>query len=235
VAAALNLSSLMRILPSRASSIAVAGSVALSFLPQLAHSWQDIREAQAARGHRWRGASDIVPVVVPLLAGGLDRAMTTAEALESRGFGSLGHDGQSRRRDSGLVAMLLTTLVVGLYLFATGQAMWALSALLLAALMLGMLVVFSRHIPHRRPTAYRESHWTRSDTVVTIVSVLAIAVTTIFLQVQPEMLRYDPYPYLVMPLTNPLLVGSLGLLMTPAVIATMRSIPEPMSESENRV
>ena len=78
----------MRLLPERMAALAVAGSVAWSYLPRTTAALVEIREAQMARGYRPRGIRDAAPLVIPLLAGGLERAMITAEALEARAFGA---------------------------------------------------------------------------------------------------------------------------------------------------
>src|SRR4051794_26068552 len=78
----------MRLLPERMATLAVAGSVAWSYLPRTTVALSEIREAQMARGYRPRGIRDAAPLVIPLLAGGLERAMITAEALEARAFGA---------------------------------------------------------------------------------------------------------------------------------------------------
>ena len=86
--ATLDWSAAMRLLPERMAALAVAGSVAWSYLPRTTAALAEIREAQMARGYRPRGIRDAAPLVIPLLAGGLERAMITAEALEARAFGA---------------------------------------------------------------------------------------------------------------------------------------------------
>ncbi len=86
--ATLDWSATMRLLPERMATLAVAGSVAWSYLPRTDGRFVEIREAQMARGYRPRGIRDAAPLVIPLLAGGLERAMITAEALEARAFGA---------------------------------------------------------------------------------------------------------------------------------------------------
>lgn len=80
-------SDLLRHLPGRLRLFGVAGAIALTFGPGLVRSYQEIREAQAVRGHRSRGLRDLVPLVVPLLGQSLERGLTLAEAMEARGFG----------------------------------------------------------------------------------------------------------------------------------------------------
>src|SRR5215203_2786799 len=88
VAGLLDWAEIVRLMPDGLTTIAVAGSVAFAFLPQTAIAFREIREAQLARGHRVRGARDLLPIIVPVLAGGLERAVTLSESLESRGFGA---------------------------------------------------------------------------------------------------------------------------------------------------
>lgn len=219
VAAALDWSSVIRLLPARARNVAVAGSVAWSFLPQLSRSWRDIREAQAARGHRWRGARDIVPLAVPLLAGGLDRSITMAEALESRGFGYSAGAERSLSKSTILIATALTIAVAGLYMFAVGQSVFALAVLVSTAGLAWLGLRSQGGMSTHRQTPYRISVWTRGDTLIVIASMVAMAATIILLQLDPEALRYDPYPDIGVPWTNPFLIGALSVLMLPAVIA----------------
>ena len=84
----LDWSAAMRLLPERMAALAVASSIASSYLPRTTVALSEIREAQMARGYRPHGLRDAAPLVIPLLAGGLERAMITAEALEARAFGA---------------------------------------------------------------------------------------------------------------------------------------------------
>ena len=65
-------------------------SIALAFVPQMLAAQREIREAQALRGHRFRGLRDLVPLLVALLAEGLERSIDLAESMEARGFGYAG-------------------------------------------------------------------------------------------------------------------------------------------------
>lgn len=97
VASVIDWMALGRVLPDRLMPLAVAGTVAWTFLPQASAAFGEIREVQLARGHRVRGVRGVAPILVPLLATSLDRALTTAEALEARGFGASTH-GHGRHR-----------------------------------------------------------------------------------------------------------------------------------------
>jgi len=219
VAALIDWSALMRLVPPRAASIAVAGSVAWAFLPQLSTSWREIREAQTARGHRWRGARDAIPLIVPLMAGGLDRSVTMAEALEARGFGGTAPAGRRSAWPPAALGAALTMAVVGIYLFAVGRSLGAAGAILVAGVVALVGVRGGGPTAGIRSTRYRETVWTRADWLVCGGALTALVATVVTLQLQPEALRYEPYPSLDWPVTSPLLVLLLALLMVPAVVA----------------
>jgi energy-coupling factor transport system permease protein len=219
VAAGMDWSALMRSIPVRASGIAMAGSVAWAFLPQMATSWREIREAQAARGHQWRGVRDIVPLAVPLMAGSLDRSITMAEALESRGFGAAAGSRPSRRLPAIAQGASLTLVVLALYLFTVGQPSQAAPVLLLSALALVAGVSTGRDVPHVHPTRYRAVVLTRHDALIAFSAVLTVVLTGLALYMRPSALRYDPYPVMGWPGTELWLIVALSLLLMPAVVA----------------
>lgn len=218
VAAGVEWNDLMRLLPARAAGLAVAGSVAWAFLPRLAVSWREIREAQTARGHRWNGPRDAVPLVVPLLAGGLDRSILMAEALEARGFGATATRPASRLGSAGLAlaAILATT---GLYSFATGRVAVAAVLLGIAALLLALTVVTGRTSSSARVTHYRTRRWTGADSAVVVGSTVAAIATALALQLSPESLQWDPYPTLTWPGGSIWLPLGLATLLVPAAVA----------------
>jgi energy-coupling factor transport system permease protein len=218
VAAGIEWNDLMRMLPARAAGLAVAGSVAWAFLPRLALSWREIREAQTARGHRWAGPRDAVPLVVPLLAGGLDRAILMAEALESRGFGASAPRSASRAGTAAVAAAVIAA-TTGLYLFAVGRGAPALALFLLAGLLLVALVVAGRDGAGPGVTRYRTRPWTPADSIVLAGATAAMLAAAVALQFEPELLRWDPYPVLAWPAGSIWLPLGLASLLLPAVVA----------------
>ncbi len=77
---------LLRLLPPFIYQAGLVTSIALTFVPQTVASLRDIREAQMLRGHRFRGLRDLVPLLLPLLTTGLERAIQLAESMEARAF-----------------------------------------------------------------------------------------------------------------------------------------------------
>ena len=216
----LDWSMLLRLLPPRLSTVAVAGSVAWAFVPQAVAAFTEIREAQAARGHRPRGARGAIPLLVPLLAGGLERAMTLAEALEARAFGApLGTTDEAAGRSwcGLLTAFGLTAGAVGAYLLAVGRPLAAGVALAGA----GGALLFAAREPggigdRLRRTRYREPTWGRGETLVASTAGFALLIQIVTLRLDPVAFAYEPYPSLIAPPVNLPLLAVLALLLAPA-------------------
>jgi energy-coupling factor transport system permease protein len=218
IGAVLDWPAVLRLLPDRLTTIAVAGSVAFAFIPQTALAFREIREAQAARGHRFRGVRDLAPLLVPLLTGGLERAVTMAEALESRAFGApAGFDDDHRRIGSLATAGGLGAGAVAAYLVAVGRLLSAALALALAS---GALLVAARRGVPDRPmrTRYRATHWSRADTLTLGAAVVAGLATLVAIAVDPTSLRYEPYPDLLAPRVSLPLILAQAALLVPAFL-----------------
>lgn len=133
--ATLDWSGVMRLLPERMAPLAVAGSVAWSYLPRTTAAFTEIREAQSARGYRPRGVRDAAPLVIPLLAGGLERSLTTAEALEARAFGApLAPELTPRPWQAAALVIGLVAALTGAFCLALGQMAAAAGLVMAAAL-----------------------------------------------------------------------------------------------------
>jgi energy-coupling factor transport system permease protein len=210
-------------LPPRLAPIAVTGSVAWSFLPQLAIAWQNIREAHAMRGHRLRGARDILPLVTPLLATSLDRSLVMAEVLESRGFGAAAAPTapmSSKRRDRSHLAISagMVILAAGGYCLAVGMIGWGIAGLVIGGLL--VLTGFrAGESPGPPRTRLRRHAWTSRDTAILATSILSALGTIGWIAMSPDEASYRVYPQLTLPTAGPLVLLSVALLLTPAIVA----------------
>ncbi len=231
VGSVLDAPALLRLLPARLTTVAVAGSVAWAFVPQTAAALNEIREAQAARGFRLRGVRDLVPLLVPLLTGGLERALTLAEALESRGFGVLPSDPAGaeavvtgRPWRGVLTALGLAAGVVGAYLLAVERPSVALATLAIAGF---ALAVAGRASPGERGrrTRHRPPRWTRADTLVAAAAGVVLTTELLTLRLDPAALRYEPYPSLTPPPVDLPLLAALALLLAPVAVAPDEAVP----------
>lgn len=219
VSGLLDWTAIVRLLPPGLTTMAVAGSVAFTLVPQTAIAFREIREAQMARGHRIRGARDFLPIIVPMLGGGLERAITLSEALESRGFGAPTDRG---RGSSSWVrygaATALGSGALSAFALATGRSGMAFTATVLAVLLLLPAVVSGRSSTVAR-TRYRSARWIHRDTAVAVGAVIAIAGTMLTLQLDPDSLQYEPYPNLSLPRVDLILLSALLALFAPAIVA----------------
>lgn len=220
IAANLDWSLTMRLLPERLAALSVAGSIAWTYLPRTVMALGEIREAQMARGFRPRGLRDALPLAVPLLAGGLERAMTTAEALEARAFGATAspttwlRPGQAIALGFGLLAA-----VTGSFCLALNQLVAAVVLLSLAAVTLVLSLRTDPSEPHGpRRTRYRDPVWERAEWVVGGAAVVVFIVEIGVLLLDPTAFRYEPYPSITAPGINLPLLAALALLLAPGVV-----------------
>ncbi|MEA2515548.1 MAG: energy-coupling factor transport system permease protein [Thermomicrobiales bacterium] len=227
VGALLDWPAALRLLPERLTTVAVAGSVAFAFIPQTAVAFREIREAQAARGHRFRGARDLIPLLVPLLTGGLERAVTLAEALESRAFGApvTTHPTHGRAWSLATAGGLAAMALAG-YLLAVGRVTGA--GLALATAGIALLVATRRgtsHGPSR--SRFRSPVWSRADTLTLGGAVVAGLATLAAVALDPASLRYEPYPDLLAPHVNLALILAQTALLAPAFLVDVAIEAEP--------
>lgn len=217
-AALLDWAAIIRLLPAGLTTIAVAGSIAFTLLPQTAIAFREIREAQLARGHRIRRARDFLPIIVPMLNGGMERAITLAEALESRGFGAANPAARVSNAVRYAAASALGMGALAAYALATGHDLLTLIAAAAALALLAPVIINGRRTETTR-TRYRASRWTRSDSAVAIAAAGASAACVATLSVSPSALQYEPYPHLTLPLVGLPLLGALLGLLVPAFVA----------------
>jgi energy-coupling factor transport system permease protein len=215
VAAGLVWADLVRALPPRLAPLVVAGSVAWAFLPGTASAFRDIRETQVARGHRVRSARDLPPLVVPLLGGGLERAMTTAEVLEARGFGGTAATAGSAVGRWAMIGALGAGMLAA-YAFAVGSERLALGGLL-ATLLLTALAVRGAS-PVRPTTRYRELAWHPSDRLMVAAAAIALLAFLWRRWALPEAAIFNPYPDLAWPPTDVWMLLTLAPLLVPAFL-----------------
>jgi len=217
---------LARVLPQRVAPLAVAGSVAWVFLPELTRSFTDIRESMQVRGVAVRGPRTMVPLIVPLLAQGLERAMITAEALEVRGFG-----GAPVARTGRRAWVADVVLVGGMVLLAAGVYDLARGSTRAWPLMIGMGTIAVALGALRRPatstprTQYRVAHWDRRDTAVAVSAAAVAGVFVAQWTTGRVALGFDPYPTLAWPTVDFTMMLALPLLAVPAAIAAFASLP----------
>lgn len=216
IAAGLSWSDLVRSLPARVAPLAVAGSVAWSFLPGASRAFVDIRESQASRGHRLRGARDVPQLVVPLIEGGLERALTMSEALEARGFGASSNADATVTPQRWPSVALVAGLVTAAYAVALSRVSMALAGTALAVVAALMLARGGERGGAK--VRYRPMRWSVPDRAVAISAAVA-ALGFLWRQAVGSHLAFNPYPEIAMPPLDSWMVLFLALLLAPAAIA----------------
>ena len=151
---------LLKSVPAALYELGVSVVVALTFTPQLVSDVERLRTARRLRGRETSGPRAIAASAVPVLEGALERSVTLAAAMDSRGYGRRGNVPVAQRRTAS--ALLLGGLVascVGAYgLVSAGSP----AALGLPMLALGALVAVTGVFLAGRSsvrTRYRPDPW----------------------------------------------------------------------------
>lgn len=219
---------LLRATPSFLLQAGVVVTIAISFIPQLVLSAKDIREAQRIRGHRFRGVRDLLPLVLPLLANSLERAIQLAETMEARGFASTALPVSRRNAVATQLATLasLLGLLAGLFFVAYLPAAGIWGWVLIVLSVVGLLATFAFQSRRVKRTRYRRPAWTWRDTALVCASALVLAVVVAAKLTDPAGLIYSPYPpNSLLPPFNPLVGAALLLLAAPALLAPRSAQP----------
>ncbi|MCB0216037.1 MAG: ATP-binding cassette domain-containing protein, partial [Chloroflexi bacterium] len=239
---ALSARQLLGLVPRAFGPLALAASVSLAWLPSVGRQLDAIREARAIRGIGAEGGRLAAlrawpALAIPLLVGGLERAMHLADTLAARGLA--GRPDASRPGRLLLAAGLLLLAagwlvpelallrgpaapVVGGPLPAFGQAFLADGRLMLiagAAAMLGAIALGGRRQPF---TAWRPARWTWRDTLVCLAAWLPLLLRLVDAGTRGDM-AWSPYPALAWPTLGPGL--ALALLGPALPLAAPRLAP----------
>jgi len=208
-------SELIRLTPRALANIGLIVMIAVTYVPETMDQLQRIREAQALRGHRLRGLRDWQPIVIPLLIGGLERAMSLAETMVARGYGATTNVRHSTALQLGLLATLLLTLGGWALTFWVGRSAWVL-VLAGIVLVIGISALLGRQVTHTR---YRPRSWTKWDWVVLLCAVIPLIFVFFPIPlVDRSTLFYTPYPQVALPSFDVLLGLALAALAVPAIL-----------------
>ncbi|MBN1486815.1 MAG: energy-coupling factor transporter transmembrane protein EcfT [Anaerolineae bacterium] len=204
---------LIRFIPRAFYPVAVVVSIALTFAPVTLRQLRQIREAQAVRGHRMRGIRDWLPLFIPLLTGGLERAFQLAESMTARGFSASSGPRQTLYTRLGLTTGLVA-LLVGLLLDKVWNiTLWGrLGMALGAGLILTTVWSLGKYATY---TVYRQHHWSFKDSLV--LSGILFALGTLWI-LEPEIRAYTPYPTVTLPAFNPLVGSALLGFLSPLLV-----------------
>jgi energy-coupling factor transport system permease protein len=174
-----NPSRLLRCVPAALYEVGVAVVVAMTLAPQIVADVGRVKVAHRLRGRPDRGLRGLRGMAVPVLEGALDRSLTLAAAMDSRGYGrSAGVGVGQRRLTSTLVLAGLVGVCAGVYGLLDGGSpdvagLPVLGApLLLAGLAVAGVgfVVAGRRV---RRSRYRPDPWALPEWLVSGCGVVA--------------------------------------------------------------
>lgn len=209
----------LRLLPRFLFEAGLVVGISLSFVPSLMRSAAEVRDAQRLRGHRFRGMRSLRPLIAPVLAGALERSLTLAASMESRGYGrarSEGDAGESAARAGALVALLAATAGGGLLLYGYRGAGGAL-ALAGTAGLVASLARLSRSVVRTRFSAERAD---AGDHALAAVCVL-LAVCSLGARAL-DAAHWYAYPVIEWPVLDLRLTALAATLAAPVVVAWVR-------------
>ena len=218
-------SRLLKSMPPALYEVGVAVVVAMTFAPQLVTDLGRVREARRLRGRSNKGLRGAVGAALPVLEGALDRAVTLAAAMDSRGYGRTGQlPARVRHLTVALVLGGLLGVCIGLYGVLSANAAVVTGAPLL---LLGVIAAcVGLWLGGRRSirTRYRSDPWARPEWLVSASGIAASVGVMIAGIVNPVSLTIS-----VVPLEWPALppVALLGILLAalPAVVAPPLPMP----------
>ena len=220
---------LLRLVPAAFYHAGMVASIAVTFIPVMTATFEEIRQAQMLRGHRFRGIRDLLPLIAPLLASALERSIQLAEAMEARGYGSSIRP-LSRRLNlalqGGMLAGLLG-LILGLFLRVYALQTSALGsglAVVSAAAILAVLWYQGRRV---RRSHYRVWRWNAPSAALAAGSTAALLVALTASRWGSGSMAYYPYPPgSLLPGLEPLVVAAILVLALPAVLWSASAGPE---------
>ena len=220
---ALPVRDLIHLIPRAFYPLAVVTSIAVTYLPTTLRQFRQIREAQAVRGHQMRSIRDWLPLLMPLLVGGLEHAMQLAEAMTARGFASTKFPSGSQQIYPRLVMLCGLVLLSLGWVVQLSRLQWAGLVLIIMGilLILGGLWISGRQTP--RSTYHRHS-WTWQDWLTMLVTVVILLSCLLpWNGLGNRTLDYEPYPSLSLPPFSPVLGLALIGLILPGLLAMHRN------------
>ncbi len=177
-----NPSRLLRIIPAALYEAGVAVVVCMTVAPILISDAGRIREARRLRGRTTGGPRAWGQMAIPLFGGALDRSVSLAASMDSRGYGrTAGIPAGQRFVNSSLVVVGLVGVVIGLYGLLDGSTPGVAGVVVLGwpMLLLGaVLAVAGSTLAGRRVsrTRYRPDPWAAPEWVVSVCGLVPAAV-----------------------------------------------------------
>lgn len=215
----------LRSVPAAFHQVSTAIVIALSVAPQLVESAQRIRRARRLRGRTAKGIAGALSLIVPVLEDAVERSMSLAAGMESRGYGRTRDDRAVGTGTSVLLAGAMLALLLGTYaLLGVPDAVLPGAALLTAGA--GAAVVGLRLSGRRLSVSrYRPDPWGGPEFGTCGSGLLALGLTIWLAASDPAVMNPGVNP-LVWPELHPVIVLVAALVLAPGFVT-----PTPGTES----
>ena len=229
-------SRLLRSLPRFMYQTGLVTSIAVSFVPQTVLALRQIREAQMVRGHRFSGIRDLLPLFMPLLTTGFERALQLAESMEARGFGSQRR--RSPRRETAHkagVALAMIVLATGVGWLGFGPFNRGLGYLLIGVSLLLLVIVFRSMGGQVQRSHYTREMWRQRDTILVTVTGVGLLLFLVVSKTPHGFVPYYPYPAIAWPGFHPAISLAILALVCPTILAGRHTArKETTDETQDR-
>jgi energy-coupling factor transport system permease protein len=231
---------LLKSVPAALYELGVSVVVALTFTPQLVADVDRVRATRRLRGRPTSGPRAIAGSALPVLEGALERSVTLAAAMDSRGYGRRGSLSAGQRRlSAGLLLGGLVASCIGVYALVSSGSPAVLGLPMLGAgvgAAVTALVLSGRAAVRTR---YRPDPWATSEWLVAGAGVIAAAllVAAAWAGVTGLAAPVDPPGWPSLPLVGILaaLIGASPALTAPPLPRSARPAGRSPSEDVERV
>jgi energy-coupling factor transport system permease protein len=227
---------LLKSVPGALYEVGVAVVVALTLVPSALAHLQRVREARRLRGRSSRGLRATGRTAVSVLEGALERSLSLAAAMDSRGFGRLNPIPPAQRRITTAVTVsgLFAILVGGYALLDAGTSVGTAMATLGAGVAL-TLVGLRRANRRAVRTVYRPDPWRWPEHATVASGLLAAAVYAVVASLDPTAMLPATSPLAwpelpVLPLLATLLAAAPAWVSPPVPRDSVAAAPRPAPE-----
>ncbi len=212
---------LLRRVPNVLRGAGLVITIALAFVPQTFAQLVAIREAQQVRGHRFRTWRDSLPLLAPLLGGGLERSLQLAEAMDSRGYGARRVGVRTRPGLERFATLAgLTLAAIGLFfVFFDGTPWRGIVWLLAATVAVGWAARSAERAT--RGSRYLREPWRGRDWGAAAASIALVLGAMVVRSFAPQTMNYTPLPRATLPPFELWSIVLLLLLTMPATIVLL--------------
>lgn len=205
----------LRNVPAAFYQIATALVIAISVAPQLVASVLRVRRARRLRGGRQKGIRGVVAIIVPVLEDAIDRSLSLAAGMESRGYG---RTRGGRQLDWRLGALLAASMVVVIFASFALLALPAARSWVVPVLLVGLAGgAFALHLAGSQlaVSRYRPDPWAGPEFLLAACG-LATAAITVWLVNTDQAMIFGGYPMTLPQFSWPMLLAA-ALTALPAI------------------